>query len=460
MTNEILINAFHMNTVGHQSPGLWTHPRDQARRYTDLAYWADLARTLERGMIDALFLADVLGVYDVYSGTADAALRNGVQVPVNDPSLLIPAMAMVTENLGFGVTCTLSFEPPYPFARRMSTLDHLTKGRTGWNIVTGYLDSAAKGMGEQAQAGHDRRYDIADDYMQVVYKLWEGSWEDDAVRADKAARVFADPSKVHRVRHDGEFYKLDAIHLCEPSPQRTPLLFQAGASGRGRQFAGRHAECVFINGPTKAAIKPYVTGLRAQAAAAGRDPRDLKILALATPVIGRTSAEARDKHADYTRYVSHEGALALMSGWTGVDLSKYGLDEIVRYEKTDANQSALESFTTADPNRTWTVRELAEKVAIGGRSPVMVGSGAEVAEEMMSWVDETGIDGFNLAYVVMPESFTDLVDLVIPELQARGRFKTAYRPGTLREKLFGRARLPESHPAAQVRRGGRQPSTA
>jgi alkanesulfonate monooxygenase len=450
MAREILINAFHMNTVGHQSPGMWTHPRDHARHYTDLRYWADLARTLERGLIDALFLADVLGVYDVYAGTPDAALRHAIQVPVNDPSLLIPPMAMVTSNLGFGVTCTLSFEPPYPFARRMSTLDHLTDGRIGWNIVTGYLDSAAKGMGERSQTGHDRRYDIAEDHMQVVYKLWEGSWQDDAVTADKATGVFADPAKVRRVHHDGEFYKLDAIHLCEPSPQRTPLLYQAGASGRGRQFAGRHAECVFINGPTKAAIKPYVKSLREQAAAAGRDPADLKILALATPIIGRTSAEARDKHAEYLRYVSHEGALALMSGWVGVDLSKLGLDDVVRYVKTDANQSALESFTTADPNREWTVRELAEKVAIGGRSPVLVGSGADVAEQMISWVDETGIDGFNLAYVVMPESFTDLVDLVVPELQARGRFKTAYRQGTLREKLFGRSRLPESHPGAAV----------
>ncbi|MGD9803765.1 MAG: LLM class flavin-dependent oxidoreductase [Hyphomicrobiaceae bacterium] len=452
MRREILINAFHMNTVGHQAPGMWTHPRDCARHYTDLQYWADLARTLERGFIDALFLADVLGVYDVYAGTPDAALRHGIQIPVNDPSLLIPAMALVTENLGFGVTCTLSFEPPYPFARRMSTLDHLTKGRIGWNIVTGYLDSAAKGMGDRAQTSHDRRYDIAEDYMQVVYKLWEGSWEDDAIAADKASRIFADPSKVHRMQHDGEFYKLDAIHLCEPSAQRTPLLYQAGASGRGRQFAGRHAECVFINGPTKAAIKPYVKSIREQAASAGRDPAEIKILALATPIIGRTTAEARDKHAEYLKYVSHEGALALMSGWVGVDLSKLGLDDVVRYVKTDANQSALESFTTADPNREWTVRELAEKVAIGGRSPVLVGSGADVAEEMMSWVDETGIDGFNLAYVVMPESFTDLVDLVIPELQSRGRFKTAYRHGTLREKLYGTPRLPASHPAAAFRR--------
>jgi len=172
MSREILLNAFHMNTVGHQSPGLWTHPRDHSREYKDLKSWTSLARTLERGLFDGLFLADVLGVYDVYAGSRNAALSHAVQIPVNDPSLLVPAMAAVTEHLGFGVTCTLSYEPPYPFARRMSTLDHLTKGRIGWNIVTGYLDSAAKGMGRKSQDGHDRRYDVAEDYMQVVYKLW------------------------------------------------------------------------------------------------------------------------------------------------------------------------------------------------------------------------------------------------------------------------------------------------
>ncbi len=271
MTREILINAFHMNTVGHQSPGIWTHPRDRSRHYTDLDSWCDLARTLERGLIDGLFLADVLGIYDVYAGSPDAALRNAIQVPVNDPTLLIPAMALVTEHLGFGVTCTLSYEPPYPFARRMSTLDHLTKGRIGWNIVTGYLNSAAKGMGQAAQRGHDRRYDVAEDYMQVVYKLWEGSWEDGAVVADRERRIFADPAKVHRVVHDGEFYKLDAIHLSEPSIQRTPVLYQAGASGRGRQFAASHAECIFINGPSQQVIKPIVADLRRRAAEAGRE---------------------------------------------------------------------------------------------------------------------------------------------------------------------------------------------
>src|SRR5271163_3544471 len=162
-----------MNCVGHQSPGLWRHPRDRSAEYKSLKYWTDVAKILERGKFDGLFIADVLGVYDVYGGNDDAAIRRCAQVPVNDPVLAIPAMAHATQHLGFGVTCTLSFEPPYPFARRMSTLDHLTKGRVGWNIVTGYLNSAARGMGMAKQVAHDDRYDVAEDYMQAVYKLWE-----------------------------------------------------------------------------------------------------------------------------------------------------------------------------------------------------------------------------------------------------------------------------------------------
>jgi long-chain alkane monooxygenase len=452
MPRELLLNAFHMNTVGHQSPGLWAHPRDRSADYTKLSYWTDLARTLERGLIDALFLADVLGVYDVYGGTRDAALRHAIQVPVNDPLLLIPAMALVTEHLGFGVTCTLSYEPPYTFARRMSTLDHLTQGRIGWNVVTGYLDSAAKGMGQGRQQSHDTRYDAAEDYMRVVYKLWEGSWADDAVRRDAGARVFTDPAKVRRVRHDGEFYKLDAIHLAEPSPQRTPVLYQAGASGRGRGFAASHAECVFINGPSVQVVAPYVADIRRRAEEAGRSGRDVKIFTLATVITAPSAEAAQAKFADYRRYVNHEASLTLLSGWTGIDFSKYALDEVLTHVRTEAMHSAVESFTSADPNRTWTIRELAEHCAIGGRGPVFIGSPGEIADQLEHWADATRVDGFNLAYAVMPESFVDFVDLVIPELQRRGRYKRAYQPGSLREKLFGRgARLPATHPAAKER---------
>ena len=250
MKKQIRLNAFAMNCVAHQSPGLWTHPRDRTLDYNRLPYWLDLAKTLERGRFDGLFLADVLGVYDVFGNSPDAALRNAAQTPANEPLMLIPAMAAVTEHLGFGVTSNLSFEPPYPFARRMSTLDHLTEGRIGWNVVTGYLDSAARGAGKDKQTAHDDRYEIADEYMELVYKLWEGSWEDAAVLRDRARGVFADPSKVHRIQHEGTNYRLNAIHLSEPSPQRTPVLYQAGTSPRGRQFAAEHAECVFMSGPS------------------------------------------------------------------------------------------------------------------------------------------------------------------------------------------------------------------
>src|SRR5690348_1787066 len=240
MTRQIRLNAFDMSCIGHQSPGLWTYPGDRAAEYNTLEYWTDLARTLERGKFDALFLADVLGIYDVYKGGPETALEQAVQVPVNDPLMPITAMALVTQHLGFGVTCALSYEHPYPFARRMSTLDHLTKGRIGWNIVTGYLESAARGMGLAEQPEHDSRYDQAEEYMDVVYQLWEGSWEDGAVLRDRDARLYADPSRIHRVQHHGQHYKVDAIHLSEPSPQRTPVLYQAGASERGRAFAARH----------------------------------------------------------------------------------------------------------------------------------------------------------------------------------------------------------------------------
>ena len=453
MRKQIRLNAFDMNCVVHQSPGLWTHPRDRADRYNTLDYWVGLARILERGKFDALFLADVLGVYDVYRGSADAAIAQAVQVPVNDPLLLIPAMALVTQHLGFGVTCTLSYEHPYVMARRFSTLDHLTKGRIGWNIVTGYLNSAAKGMGLARQPEHDTRYEIAEEYMEIVYKLWEGSWEDDAVLRDRTRRVFAQPEKVHGIHHDGTYFRLDGIHLCEPSPQRTPLLYQAGASSRGRQFAAEHAECVFINGPSKQVIAPIVADIRRRATAMGRNAAEILVFTMMTVITGQTESAARAKLAEYQSYVSEEGALVLMSGWTGVDFSKYALDDPIRYSKQEAQTSALEAFTIADPGRVWTVREIAKHAAIGGRGPVVVGSAEQVADELIAWVEETDVDGFNLAYAVTPETFADFVDLVVPELQRRGRYKLDYQPGTLREKLYGpgRARLGREHPAARFR---------
>ena len=451
MDREIRLNAFVMNTVGHMSPGLWTHPRDRSEDYRHLAYWTGLAQLLERGRFDGMFLADVLGVYDVFAGTPDAALRHATQVPVNDPLLLVPAMAQATAHLGFGVTCNLSYEPPYPFARRMSTLDHLTQGRIGWNVVTGYLDSAARAMGLDRQTAHDDRYDVAEEYMDVVYKLWEGSWEDDAVVRDRAGGVFTRPEKVHRVRHDGPTWRLDAIHLSEPSPQRTPVLYQAGSSPKGRAFAARHAECVFLSGPSATVAGERVAAIRRLAAEAGRDPRAIVMFSLATVIVDKTEAAAQQKLAEYRRHVDKEGALALMSGWTGVDLSTYGHDQEIRYIENDAGRSAMENVTRHEPDRVWTVGAIAEHVGIGGQGPVFVGSAAQVCDALEAWIAATDVDGFNLAYAVSPETFADVVDLVVPELQRRGRFKRDYAPGTLRDKLFGHPRLDDTHPARRHR---------
>ena len=451
MPKQIRLNAFEMNCVVHQSPGLWRHPRDRSRDYRRLKPWIALAQTLERGLFDGLFLADVLGVYDVFGGTAESALAHGTQVPVNDPLLLVPAMAAATEHLGFGVTVTLSYEPPFPFARRMSTLDHLTEGRIGWNIVTGYLDSAAKGMGEKGQRAHDDRYAVAEDYMQVVYKLWEGSWRDDAVRADKITGVFTDPAAVRRVVHDGLHYQLDAIHLSEPSPQRTPVLYQAGTSPAGRGFAGRHAECVFMSGPSKQVIGPRVAAVRKAVVEAGRAASDVLIFAMMTVIVAESDTAATALLADYRTYADPQGALTLMSGWTGVDFAKLDPDQVVEHVENDAGRSALENITRADPDRRWTVREVAEHVCIGGIGPVVVGSPQTVADQLESWIDDTDLDGFNLTFAVRPETFEAVVDLLVPELQRRGRYKQAYAAGPLRQKLFGHARLREPHPGHTAR---------
>jgi FMN-dependent oxidoreductase (nitrilotriacetate monooxygenase family) len=266
ISRHIRLNAFDMACVGHIQHGMWTHPRDRSSDYTSLGHWVRLARMLERGLFDGLFLADVLGAYDVYGGNADASLRAGVQIPLLDPMGLVPAMAYATTHLGFGVTCNLAYERPFLFARRMATLDHLTGGRIGWNIVTGYLDSAARATGLDAQIEHDDRYDLADEYLQVVYALWEGGWADDAVTRDRHRGTYTNPRRVRQVRHHGKQFQVDAVPLWEPSPQRTPLLYQAGASDRGRVFAARHAECVFINGSTKQNIRRIVADLRTRAA--------------------------------------------------------------------------------------------------------------------------------------------------------------------------------------------------
>src|SRR6202000_1491218 len=298
-----------MACVGHQSAGLWRHPDDQGHRYRELGYWTELARNLEDGGFDTLFLADVLGAYDVYGASRDAAVVDAAQFPVNDPTVPVSAMAAVTETLGFGITLSLTYEQPYALARRVSALDHPAGGRVAWNIVTSYLDSAARNLGLDAQIPHDQRYEIADEYLEVCYKLWEGSWEADAVVRDPKRGVFTEPAKVHDIEHKGRYFSVPGPFLCEPSPQRTPVLFQAGASPRGVRFAAAHAEAVFVSGPTPQIVRGPVRALRTGGAELGRDPRSIKVFTMVTPVVAETHEQAVDKLAKYRKFVSASGAL-------------------------------------------------------------------------------------------------------------------------------------------------------
>ena len=449
MVKEIRLNAFHMNAPSHSWAGLWAHPNDASMRHDTPEYWTHLARTAERGLLDAVFLADVIGVYDVYGASHDTAIRTGAQAPTLDPFPVVPLMAAVTENLGFGVTATLSYERPYLLARRFSTLDHLTKGRMAWNIVTGILDSGAKGAGQGGLTDHDQRYAAAEEFLEVVYALWEGSWADDALTRDRQTRTYTRPDRVRRISHHGAHYDLDAIHLVHPSPQRTPFLFQAGASAAGRAFAGGHAEAVFINGHTRALVAETIRDIRRQAVAKGRRADDVKIFLGTTVIVAPTDAEAQDKHAEYQRWVDDQGALALLSGWSGIDLSRYDPDEPIQHVEGNAMRSLIESITTRSPDRRWTVRDLVGFGQVGGRGAFVVGSPTTVADELQAWVQEADVDGFNLSRVVVPESLEAVVDLLVPELQSRGAFKTQYAEGPLRQKIFGHPRLSSRHPAAQ-----------
>lgn len=458
-TKQIRLNAFNMNSVGHIHQGMWKHPRDNSVDYLKPGYWTELAQLLERGLFDTVFLADIVGVYDVLGDGIDITAREAVQFPVNDPTYLVPIMAQATSHLGFGVTANLTYEHPYLLARRMATLDHLTSGRLAWNIVTGYLDSAARAVGLKQQIDHDDRYERGDDFLDAFYKLVEGSWEDGALQVDRERGVYADPAMIHRVWHDGPYYKVDGVYnLTAPSPQRTPVLFQAGASERGNLFAARHAECVFTGAPDRPALARIVANIRAQALAAGRRADDIKVFSGLSVVTDRSAAAARDKYADYQRYASAEGALAHWVSGMGVDLEQFGLDEEITDDKLDALypdrlRRVGEARGRRFPEGT-TRRTLLDTRILGSQQSVIVGSPSEVADEIAGLVAETDLDGFNLTRTVAPECYRDFIDLVIPELQERGLYKTAYAEGTLREKLFGQgqARLPARHHGATLRR--------
>jgi long-chain alkane monooxygenase len=457
MKNEPLsLFAFDVFAPSHLTTASWRNEGDQGSRYTDLQYWLGVARMLDDASFDGIFFADTVGVHDVYAGSGDEAMRDAAQFPINDPTLLISGMAAVTKHLTFGVTCSLTYEQPYLLARRFSTLDHLTGGRVGWNVVTSYSESAARNLGRVEQLKHDERYELADEYMDVVYKLWESSFEDDAVVRDAASATYIDPAKVHPINHTGKYFTVPGFHLCEPSPQRTPVLFQAGSSSKGMAFGGKHAEAAFINTTSVAQAKRSVEKIRQAAADAGRDPRDIKVVALITVVVAATDEEARAKYEHYLQNATAEGCLARFSGWTGIDMSTYDLDTPLRSVETKGGQSILDMFSKADPDRDWTPRQVAEFLAIGGTGSTIVGSAETVAAELRRWRDEGDIDGINLSYTTKPGGWEEFIDLALPVLRDHGLVSPARQanqePVTLREKLYpGHKRTLDTHPASAYR---------
>ncbi|USW48864.1 Putative Luciferase-like domain-containing protein [Septoria linicola] len=437
---KLILNAFVEMCSGHQSPGLWRHPDDKSSNFNSIQHWISLAQLLEKGHFQGMFIADVLGGYDVYGGPKNLtpAIQSGAQWPVNEPLSVVPAMAAATSSLGFGVTISTSYEQPYHLARRMSTVDHLTNGRVGWNVVTGYLDSAARNLTNgNSQSDHDERYAICEEYMSVVYKLWNASWRSDSVKLDRKSGTYTDPALVREINHVGKYFTVPGPHFCQPSPQRTPVIMQAGTSKAGKEFAAKHAETIFVSAHAPSSVAKSIADIRAKAADLGRDPSRIKFLAKFCPVLGRTQEEAEAKYRDYVQYGSYEGALALFGGWTGVDMAPYGDDEELRYVESNAIRSYIEGLLKSAPDVNggkWTKKTLAEHIMV---------------------VREGDVDGFNIAYALMPQTFEDVIDLLIPELRKRGLFWQEYcvPQGTYRENLFetpGQHEPFSDHPAAKM----------
>jgi FMN-dependent oxidoreductase (nitrilotriacetate monooxygenase family) len=457
MKKQIIFNAFEMTSAMHNSHGLWKHPKSKRHRgYKDLNYWLEYAKLLERGKFDAVFFADVLGVYDTFKQSKEPSIHDGLQFPVNDGALVIPAMASVTEHLSFAITVSTTYEQPFGNARRFSTLDHLTNGRVAWNVVTSYLPNAARNFGLTDMIKHDKRYDIADEFLEVSYKLWESSWEDGAVIEDSDAGLLIDSSKIHEINHSGGYFSVEGPHLSEPSLQRTPVIYQAGTSERGREFAAKHAECVFIGGPTPERVRYYTQEIKRLAEKHGRNPDNVKVFTFLSVVVAETSEEAEKKFEEYNRLWSADAAKAQFGGASGYDLAAYTeeqLDNPFEFKKTEHGHYKAASLTK-DASKKLKVKEALGRLEKLDRENYIVGNPTQVADGIQRLFEESGVDGFNLNHLVTPGDLEDFIKLVVPILQDRGIYKTDYKHGTLREKLFdhGSPTLTDDHPASQYRK--------
>jgi FMN-dependent oxidoreductase (nitrilotriacetate monooxygenase family) len=450
MTKTMVLGASQLMSVNFYSSA-WTDPRNDTRQFATLAYWQEMARVLEDAGFDFLFFADVIGYPSDEEGIPAAAIREAVQTPAHDPLTIVSGLAATVDRLNFVVTASTTAERPFLHARRYATLDHLTGGRIGWNIVNSDNQTALVkllGLGEVTE--HDTRYDRADEFLDAVSALWEGSWEDDAVVFDQAGHTFADPEKVHPISHHGTFFDVEGIFTVTPGPQRTPTLFQAGASSRGREFASRTAECVYIQADSIEAARSNVADIRERAARHGREPGDIKILNGISVVVADTDEEAAAIRAELVAAPTTEALAMHFLGWTGINLLKLDPTKPLS-QRTEFGHSTVERYDEGP-----TVGEILEglRESLGGLS--ITGSPTTVADALAEMMDETDLDGFLIEpNFGGPEEYRVFAQKVVPLLIERGLLKDAGTPVPLRQRLFGGAdgRINDRHRAAPFRVG-------
>ena len=414
----------------------WTDPTDgQLDGLQDFAYWQDIARTLERGCFDGVFFADSPATHAVYKGSAVPSVQYGVSWPNHDPMPLVAAMAAATKRLGIGVTLSTTGTTPYLATRRISTLNYLSRGRVGWNIVCGFsaAEQLASGMGQQTP--HDERYDQADEFMEIVYKLWD-SVPDKAILMDKATGKFADPARITPVDYKGKYLSCKAVGPVLPSKWGRPLRFQAGSSGRGMQFAMKHAEVIFAIQAHLPGMLKTMDQLKTAAAQHGH-PGDLKVILGLQPIVRSTEAEARQRAEQLIERIPLDATLARLSGIVGTDLSLLDPDKPLVEIDTQASKGLTAVFLSGSGDgKTLTLREAAEKWTLSVGIPQILGTPEQVAAEIEHIWKATGCYGFNLSPTTNPDSVDDFVDQVVPILQKRGIFRTSYEGESFRDNLM------------------------
>lgn len=439
-------NAFVMNTTSHIHHGQWRRPDAGQTAFEDVTTWIELAKLLEAAKFDGMFFADVSGLYGDADADYDVYVREGLQIPSNDPTVLLSALAVNTEHIGLATTSNVYQSHPFHFARQISTLDHISKGRIAWNIVTGVQDNGARNFGLPQLTDHGERYEWAEEYVDVTYKLWEGSWDEGALLQDRSGD-HADPRRIHKIHHVGERYRVEGPHLPSPSPQRTPVLYQAGSSESGRRFAARNAEATFIVAPSPVVAAQQIAETRALAVEYGRRPEDIKFFQGLSFVIGATEEEAQAKAAEYEKYVSVDGYTA-HAAIVDPEGRVYPPDTPLKDVRTNTARGFLEWVARHITDREPVVADLAYLRARD--TTRIVGTPEQIADQLEVWQD-AGIDGVNVINWVIPGSFAEFADHVLPVLRERGLAQSEYAEGPLRQKLFGAPRLNERHPAARYR---------